>query len=69
MLAHPTHNRLIALGLIGMAKALEEQCKQPDIAGLDFDERLALRSTARPPSARTNVSSADCASRDYARMR
>jgi DNA replication protein DnaC len=42
MLAHPTHNRLIALGLIGMAKALEEQCKQPDIAGLDFDERLAL---------------------------
>src|SRR5206468_959933 len=29
MLAHPTHNRLIALGLIGMAKALEEQCKQP----------------------------------------
>jgi DNA replication protein DnaC len=42
MLAHPTYNRLIALDLIGMAKALEEQCKQPDIAGLDFDERLAL---------------------------
>src|SRR6266705_2395333 len=42
MLVHPTHNRLVALGLIGMAKALEEQRKQPDVAALDFDERLAL---------------------------
>jgi len=25
MLTHPTHERLIALGLTGMAKALEEQ--------------------------------------------
>jgi hypothetical protein len=25
MLTHPTHDRLIALGLIGMAKALEDQ--------------------------------------------
>jgi DNA replication protein DnaC len=42
MLAHPTHNRLVALGLVGMAKALEEQRSQPDIAALDFEERLAL---------------------------
>ena len=42
MLAHPTHNRLIALGLVGMAKALEQQRSQPDIAALDFEARLAL---------------------------
>ena len=35
-------NRLVALGLTGMAKALEEQCRQPDIIALDFEERLAL---------------------------
>ena len=28
MLTHPTHDRLVALGLTGMAKALEEQRKQ-----------------------------------------
>ena len=32
MLTHPTHDHLVALGLTGMAKALEEQRKQPDIA-------------------------------------
>jgi DNA replication protein DnaC len=42
MLTHPTYSRLVALGLNGMAKALEEQCRQPDIATLDFEERLAL---------------------------
>ena len=42
MLTHPTHDRLVALGLIGMAKALEEQRKQPDITALTFEERLAL---------------------------
>lgn len=42
MLTHPTHDRLIALGLTGMAKALEEQRQQPDIATLSFEERLAL---------------------------
>ena len=42
MLTHPTHDRLVALGLTGMAKALEEQRKQPDIAALSFEERLAL---------------------------
>jgi DNA replication protein DnaC len=42
MLTHPTYDRLVALGLNGMAKALEEQSRLPDIAALDFEERLAL---------------------------
>jgi hypothetical protein len=31
MLTHPTHERLITLGLAGMAKALEEQRQSPDL--------------------------------------
>ena len=42
MLTHPTHDRLIALGLAGMAKALEDQRRQPDVATLPFEERLAM---------------------------
>jgi hypothetical protein len=42
MLTHPTQERLTALGLTGMAKALEEQRRQPDLAALAFEERLAL---------------------------
>src|SRR6516165_6765360 len=42
MLTHPTHGRLLALGLTGMAKALEEQRRQNDLSALDFEERLAL---------------------------
>ena len=42
MLTHPTYERLIALGLTGMAKALEEQRRHNDLAALDFEERLAL---------------------------
>ena len=42
MLTHPTHERLIALGLTGMAKALEEQRQHPDVEALSFEERLAL---------------------------
>jgi DNA replication protein DnaC len=42
MLTHPTQERLTALGLTGMAKALEEQQRQPDIAALPFEERLGL---------------------------
>jgi hypothetical protein len=36
MLIHPTQERLTALGLTGMAKALEEQRRQPDVAALSF---------------------------------
>src|SRR5207302_6096599 len=42
MLTHPTHDRLIALGLTGMAKALEDQRRQSDVATLPFEERLAM---------------------------
>ena len=42
MLTHPTSDRLIALGLTGMAKALEEQRRDPDVEALSFEERLAL---------------------------
>jgi DNA replication protein DnaC len=42
MLAHPTHERLIALGLAGMAKAFEEQRSSPDLAALSFEERVAI---------------------------
>ena len=42
MLTHPTHDRLLALGLTGMAKALEEQRRQRNVEGLSFEERLGL---------------------------
>ena len=42
MLAHPTQERLVALGLTGMAKALDDQRRSPDIAALGFEERLGL---------------------------
>ena len=42
MLPHPTHDRLIALGLVGMAKAFDEQRAQPAVAALTFEERLGL---------------------------
>ena len=42
MLTHPTHEHLIALGLTGMAKALEEQRRSPDLDALSFEERLGL---------------------------
>ena len=42
MLTHPTQERLIALGLTGMAKALAEQRRSPDLDALSFEERLGL---------------------------
>jgi DNA replication protein DnaC len=42
MLTHPTSERLVALGLAGMAKALEEQRENRAVDGLAFEERLAL---------------------------
>jgi HEAT repeat protein len=42
MLTHPTYDRLIALGLTGMAKAMEDQRRQPEIAALAFEDRLAM---------------------------
>ena len=42
MLAHPTHDRLLALGLTGIASALEEQRRSPAFDVLSFEERLGL---------------------------
>src|SRR6202171_3459643 len=42
MLPHPTYDRLIPLGLVGMAKAFEEQRQQPAVASLMFEERIGL---------------------------
>src|SRR3954470_8032382 len=42
MLTHPTHERLITLGLTGMAKAFEEQRRSPDLDALPFEERVGL---------------------------
>ncbi|UPT83494.1 IS21-like element helper ATPase IstB (plasmid) [Bradyrhizobium barranii subsp. apii] len=42
MLNHPTHERLIELGLSGMAKAFEEQRRSPDLEALPFEDRIGL---------------------------
>jgi len=42
MLTHPTSDRLRELGLIGMARALEEQRRQPEAETLSFEDRLAM---------------------------
>jgi len=42
MLTHPTLDQLRALRLEGMIEALEEQRRDPNIADLDFEQRLAL---------------------------
>jgi len=42
MLTHPTMDQLRALRLEGMMEALEEQRRDPNIADLDFEQRLAL---------------------------
>lgn len=42
MLNHPTHDTLTQLRLHGMARALAEQARQPEIESLSFEERLGL---------------------------
>lgn len=42
MLNHPTHERLLALGLPGMAKAFQDQRASPDLAVLSFEERVGI---------------------------
>ncbi len=58
MLVHPTHDRLVALGLNGMAKAFEEQRRSPDLGALGFEERVAImadRETAERDTRRMAV--------------
>ncbi|WP_312014564.1 ATP-binding protein, partial [Bradyrhizobium sp. AUGA SZCCT0283] len=42
MLSNHTHERLAALGLTGMAKAFDDQQRQPDVTALTFEQRLGL---------------------------
>jgi len=42
MLVNHTHERLATLGLPGMAKAFDDQQRQPDTAALTFEVRLGL---------------------------
>ena len=42
MLVNHTHERLATLGLPGMAKAFDDQQRQPDTAALSFEVRLGL---------------------------
>ena len=42
MLINHTHERLAALGLAGMAKAFDDQLRQPDVTALTFEQRLGL---------------------------
>jgi len=42
MLVNHTRERLAALGLPGMAKAFDDQLRQPDAAALTFEVRLGL---------------------------
>ena len=42
MLNHPTFDKLLALKLTGMAKALSEQMAIPESQVLSFEERLGL---------------------------
>ena len=42
MLRHPTVDHLHALGLLGMAQALEDQGRDPAALALPFEDRLAL---------------------------
>jgi DNA replication protein DnaC len=42
MLTHPTLDKLVALKLTGMAKALSEQMALPESQALSFEERLGL---------------------------
>jgi hypothetical protein len=60
MLSHPTHERLISLGLPGMAKAFDDQRRSSDIAALSFEERIGLmvdREAAERDSKRRRASS------------
>lgn len=42
MLRHPTIDHLHALGLLGMAQALDDQTRDPAALALPFEDRLAL---------------------------
>ncbi len=53
MTREQTFDKLYRMKLHGMAQALEEQLKQPDMANLSFEERLAMLVDAQWLGART----------------
>jgi len=55
MLTHPAYDRLVALGLTGMAKALDEQRGQRNVDGLTFG---ATRAARRPRGRRAREQAA-----------
>ena len=42
MLKNPTLDKLITLGLTGMARALQQQSELQDVQSMSFEDRLAL---------------------------
>lgn len=50
MLMHPTHDRLVALGLTGMAKALDEQRGQSNIEGAHVQPNRKMPIRWQPPA-------------------
>lgn len=56
MLTHPTSERLVTLGLTGMASALDEQRRAAAaFDALCFEDRPSVcRSTAKPPNVMAN---------------
>ena len=42
MLKNPTLDKLITLGLTGMARALQQQSELQDMQSMSFEDRLAL---------------------------
>ena len=55
MLRHPTVDHLHALGLLGMAQALEDQGRDPAALALPFEDRLALLLDREPRTARPSA--------------
>jgi beta-glucosidase-like glycosyl hydrolase len=55
MLSNPIMDKLTAMRLTGMAKALAEQMEMQDLNTLTFDERLGLMVDREMPSAKTDA--------------
>ena len=69
MLTHPTYDRLLALGLTGMAKALEEQRRQRNVVGTDPVKVRLVSSLAGPGSNITGVTNVELITKCFELMR
>ena len=52
MLAHPTHERLIALGLTKNGQNFQEQCASPDLEPCHLKNASVSSPTVKPPRTR-----------------